>query len=260
MHVHLPKAFHGWRELAKEVGIIVLGVLIALGFEQLAQEWRWHEQARETRQALTNEISYDALFASERVAVQQCLRDRIKDLVSKLNNSGVHWAADPMVFGRPRKPIAASMLVTGIPSAYRAPGRPWLGDEWETAKSSGIVDHMSRDDAHDFEFIYKGIDRLRALEEEETSLEPEVSILSFDQTLEPQSRVQAMVALARLDSVNSWSALTARQMLGTVRTMHLQLTSMTRRKRQKTFDASRRQLMDEDRDRFGPCVDPRPLL
>jgi len=31
MHLHLPKAIHGWREFAKEVGIIVLGVLIALG-------------------------------------------------------------------------------------------------------------------------------------------------------------------------------------------------------------------------------------
>jgi hypothetical protein len=37
MHVHLPKALHGWRELAKEVGIIVLGVLIALTFEQIVQ-------------------------------------------------------------------------------------------------------------------------------------------------------------------------------------------------------------------------------
>jgi hypothetical protein len=30
MHVHLPKPLHGWRAFAGEVGIIVLGVLIAL--------------------------------------------------------------------------------------------------------------------------------------------------------------------------------------------------------------------------------------
>lgn len=34
MHIHLPKALHGWRDFLKEVGIIVLGVLIALGAEQ----------------------------------------------------------------------------------------------------------------------------------------------------------------------------------------------------------------------------------
>lgn len=35
MHIHLPKPLHGWREFLAEVGIIVLGVLIALGAEQL---------------------------------------------------------------------------------------------------------------------------------------------------------------------------------------------------------------------------------
>jgi hypothetical protein len=37
MHFHLPKPLHGWREFAGEVGIIVLGVLIALGFEQIVE-------------------------------------------------------------------------------------------------------------------------------------------------------------------------------------------------------------------------------
>lgn len=31
MHFHLPKPLHGWREFVGEVGIIVLGGLIALG-------------------------------------------------------------------------------------------------------------------------------------------------------------------------------------------------------------------------------------
>ena len=31
MHIHLPKPLHGWRAFVGEVGIIVLGVLIALG-------------------------------------------------------------------------------------------------------------------------------------------------------------------------------------------------------------------------------------
>jgi len=39
MHFHLPKPLHGWREFAGEVGIIVLGVLIALGLGQVAQAW-----------------------------------------------------------------------------------------------------------------------------------------------------------------------------------------------------------------------------
>jgi len=34
MQVHVPKPLHGWREFAGEVGILVLGVLIALGAER----------------------------------------------------------------------------------------------------------------------------------------------------------------------------------------------------------------------------------
>ena len=39
MHFHLPKPLHGWRELIGEVGIIVVGVLIALSAEQLVEGW-----------------------------------------------------------------------------------------------------------------------------------------------------------------------------------------------------------------------------
>jgi len=37
MHFHLPKPLHGWREFVGEVGIIVIGVLIALGAEQAVE-------------------------------------------------------------------------------------------------------------------------------------------------------------------------------------------------------------------------------
>ena len=37
MKLSVPKPIHGWREFAGEVGIIVLGVLIALGAQQVAE-------------------------------------------------------------------------------------------------------------------------------------------------------------------------------------------------------------------------------
>ena len=44
MHVHLPKELHGSAELAKEIAIIVVGVLIALFFEQIVQRWDWQQK------------------------------------------------------------------------------------------------------------------------------------------------------------------------------------------------------------------------
>lgn len=52
MHIHLPKPLHGWRELAGEVGVIVIGVLLALGAEQGIETLHRRAQVQE----MTNEL------------------------------------------------------------------------------------------------------------------------------------------------------------------------------------------------------------
>ena len=44
MHFHLPKPMHGWRDFAGEIAIIVIGVLIALGAEQVIESWTWERK------------------------------------------------------------------------------------------------------------------------------------------------------------------------------------------------------------------------
>jgi len=254
MHVHLPKAFHGWREFAKEVGIIVLGVLIALSFEQVVQTWHWHEQVRTTRQALMSEIEYSAIFAEERLAIQQCLRDRIIDLSKKLNSNAAIWTADPMELGQPRHPLGGSFMTFAIPLAYRAPHRPWITDEWEAAKSTGVVDHMDRDEVRNLEFIFRSIDELNSFQNEETSLEPQLSFLSFNQSLQPQSRMEALVTLARLDYVNAAQGQSARQLLGNIGSRHLRLPALSFGGRLTSFDAATRRILTALRERYGRCV------
>ncbi len=56
MDIHKPKPFHGWREFLKEYGIIVLGVLTALAFEQVVEMIRDHSRAEETRRNVRAEI------------------------------------------------------------------------------------------------------------------------------------------------------------------------------------------------------------
>ena len=257
MHIHLPKGFHGWREFAKEVGIIVLGVLIALGFEQLVQEWRWRKDAREARKALISEIEYSTLWADERIGVQKCLKDRITHLTTKLQDEGSQWNGDPLVLGNPTNPVGRA-LEPSLPLAYRAPHRPWLSDEWQTAKSSGVIDHMDRKDARDLEFIYRNVIQLDSLQAEESSLSPQLSFLSFDQTLDPQSRVQALITLARLDYLNAMQVQSSEQMLSTIRSIHMALPQMSFGQHIVGFRDAREQLMVALRERYGGCVAPAP--
>ena len=37
MHFHLPKPPENWRDLLNEVGVIVIGILIALALEQVVE-------------------------------------------------------------------------------------------------------------------------------------------------------------------------------------------------------------------------------
>src|SRR6185437_6380654 len=57
MEIHRPKSWHGLRELAKEIGVIVIGVLLALGGEQLVEALHRGEQARLAERAMRLELA-----------------------------------------------------------------------------------------------------------------------------------------------------------------------------------------------------------
>jgi plasmid stability protein len=63
MDIHLPKPFHNWREFLKEYGIIVLGVLTALGLEQAIEAIHHHSEVQEAREALNREMAHNPDFA-----------------------------------------------------------------------------------------------------------------------------------------------------------------------------------------------------
>lgn len=80
MHFHLPKPIHGWREFAGEVGIIVVGVLIALSAEQLVEAVHGAAQVREFRNAADDELAYDLGSYKQRLMLTPCVRARLEEL------------------------------------------------------------------------------------------------------------------------------------------------------------------------------------
>src|SRR4051794_3820620 len=78
MHFHLPKALHGWRELAKEISIIVVGVLIALFFEQLVQRWELRHKLAAAEAAMQREMFWDdGPEMLERISIQPCINAQL---------------------------------------------------------------------------------------------------------------------------------------------------------------------------------------
>ncbi len=78
MDIHKPKPWHGGGELLKEVGTIVIGVLIALGAEQAVQGMEWTHKIQAAEAAMRAELLFDdGPEVYQRAAMHDCLVTRL---------------------------------------------------------------------------------------------------------------------------------------------------------------------------------------
>ena len=122
MDIHTPKhPVRSLREFLKEVGIIVLGVLRALGAEQTVEWVHWRQQVEITDEALQQEIRSDLRPSYERHADEHCKNDRIAHLRDKLLQPGPRWTADSV----PRPLTGKFYNPPAMPQVYSTPERPY---------------------------------------------------------------------------------------------------------------------------------------
>jgi hypothetical protein len=215
MHFHPPKPLHGWRAFIGEVGIIVLGVLIALGFGQIVELWQWHQNVTTARQEMANELAGAADQGAERVAIEACLRDRIGELAAKLNASTGRWTADAMP-----SPTGENHSMGRV---YGAPLRGWSTDSWDTAKSTGVLDHMQHEEVASYSAAFGEIAAIRDFQNEELPLESKLSFLGTEQQLDNSSRIDALEALGQLDTLNATMSGLSDLLINQVQNLHLRV-------------------------------------
>lgn len=140
MRFHLPKPLHGWREFAGEVGIIVLGVLIALAAQHVVDDWRDAQEAEKARDALRSEIGDDNLpQAYVRMAIAPCLKTDLQAM-QKAFDSGVD-----------RSRFAA------MAKAFVAPERTWDRQAWDAVIATGTLAHGGAKDLIPWSYPYTAI-------------------------------------------------------------------------------------------------------
>jgi hypothetical protein len=113
---HKPHPVHSWREFLKEYGIIVLGVLTALGGEQLVELAHRGMEVREARDAIRAEMRADASIIAWGVEEDKCLDGQLSAYAA--------WAR-----GGPK------------PAAFRSSLPLFRTSTWDTVKT-GAVPHM----------------------------------------------------------------------------------------------------------------------
>jgi len=201
MHVHLPKPLHGWRAFIGEVGIIVLGVLIALAAEQAVEALHERYLAREAINHIRAELAYDSAFAAERVAIGDCMRAGFTDLRERLAASREDW------------PGLQGKSVSGAPSAWAgilfasappitSPHRLWPNSAWVSATGSGI---LNRGQARFFNYaaLYAMVEWIGRLQDHEIADSAKLMPFAITQRLDPSTRLEMLRDLGVVDADNA---------------------------------------------------------
>lgn len=233
------KPIHGWRAFAGEVGIIVIGVLIALAAQQAVETWRWQQDVERTQKDLDDEILYNVASGAERIAIDRCLKQRLQLLGAAVARTRGQWT--------PLPPVAPSLMKPVLPLVYRAPNRIYTTDVWEQAKANGVVSHMAPADVQSYSAAYSQVANLRHHNAEEHRLMPALSFLGFAGPLDPSSRERALTIIATLDAHNGWMLLIARQVAERAAGSNGRLSAAAVQEIMETFASQRRSR--------GACVD-----
>jgi hypothetical protein len=201
MHVQVPKPLHGWRAFAGEVGIIVLGVLIALGFGQIVEEINWRFRVNEAREQLHAEVGHGFLVVEERVAVADCIDrqlNRIEDAV--------------MAGGSSFKPLPAYRDF-GLVFTFRAPLRSWSDSAWQGVIAEGIAPHFDTAERDNLRVFYAQMVRQHALGSEEEGVVGDLLALSKPLRMSPDAQTAFVREIEAERVRNATTALTGAQIM-----------------------------------------------
>ncbi len=144
MHVHLPKPLHGWRAFVGEVGIIVIGVLIALGAEQVVQAIHWNNQVANSRITLDEEMAHTNRAFAFRVAAHDCIAARLSKLEAIVERAAKHDPLPP------------------VPEVIPDIGNALSNNAWETSRAAQTLTHFSREPLRLYGEYYMQVDNVQA--------------------------------------------------------------------------------------------------
>ena len=132
MDIHKPKPFHNWREFLKEYGIIVLGVLTALGLEQAIESWHEREQVEETRQAIDEDLRQGVASTHLIMDSRDCREQQFQALAAALgkgDRAGV------------RRLLKESQII---------PVYAFTDAAWTTALATGVANRFDQQERDDY--------------------------------------------------------------------------------------------------------------
>ena len=204
MEIRLPKPLHGWREFIGEVGIIVIGVLIALAADQIVERMAWRKHVAEAKEDLRSELEGDLFDAQERVRIAPCVDRRLDQL--------------ELIVDRPPSKPWKLLQGHGV-----TPVRVWSSSGWDSAVAAGTVGHMRANERAQYAAVYSFVRRMQDLTFDEFALATEFRMLERGGPLSEATQDRMRANIARVRGYNQVLALGGTQLSELIRSLGVDL-------------------------------------
>jgi hypothetical protein len=179
MEIHKPKPVRNWREFLSEVGVVVLGICIALAGEQVIEELRWGSQVSAARTVIATEMAYNLEGAIWRMRTLDCVEQRLDTLAKALDDASRSGSLPP------------------IGNIGAPPSHMWRSGAWESVVASQTAAHFPREQLAALGALYKVVQRIdEHAAPEGTAWSDLYAMVGPGRRLDPASEAQLRSALA----------------------------------------------------------------
>jgi hypothetical protein len=150
VEIHKPRPIHSWRDLAIEVAVIVVGIIIALTGEQLLQGIEWREKVSRAEEQIRLEMSDDdgpEIF--QRLAMGDCIATGLDQIRASVDRGDGRAA------------------VIGAIANVDVPRHTYESHAYNAAAASGVLARLSPERLNLWNYLYSPMPVLDRIAERE---------------------------------------------------------------------------------------------
>jgi hypothetical protein len=185
LEIRKPKPVHTWRDFIKEVGIIVIGVVIALGGEQIVEAIHWKHKAEAAEQDLRKELADSLSYAVEQEQMHQC----VSGYLDALQSAVLSGDSDTI----------KKLYAAGIP----LDAHPWRSSSWTAALTGQVADHLSHEKVAAYSIAFRLVTAAGEWQNQLADHYAEAMIGRFGLPRDPQVVSAQLVAVEKIRTVEA---------------------------------------------------------